>query len=75
MAGIMSTPEPWPEPCALVLAAADHGVADEGVSAYPKSVTVQMRKARSGRRFDGEFAGAVAFETYRAPHFSPVAPK
>lgn len=44
VAGIMATPEPCPEPCALVLAAADHGVADEGVSAYPKSVTVQMMR-------------------------------
>lgn len=42
LAGIMATPEPRPEPCALVLAAADHGVTAEGVSAYPKAVTAQM---------------------------------
>jgi nicotinate-nucleotide--dimethylbenzimidazole phosphoribosyltransferase len=41
-AGIMSSPEPSPEPGALVLAAADHGVSKEGVSAYPREVTAQM---------------------------------
>lgn len=42
VAGIMATPVPQPEPCALVLAAADHGVCEEGVSAYPREVTAQM---------------------------------
>ena len=42
VAGVMATPEPSPEPCALVLAAGDHGVVEEGVSAYPGSVTAQM---------------------------------
>lgn len=41
-AGIMGTSSPHPDPCALVLAAADHGVSEEGVSAYPKEVTAQM---------------------------------
>lgn len=42
VAGIMATPVPFPEPCALVLAAGDHGICAEGVSAYPSEVTAQM---------------------------------
>src|SRR3954467_8432016 len=33
---------PAPPECAVVIAAADHGVAAEGVSAYPQEVTAQM---------------------------------
>jgi nicotinate-nucleotide--dimethylbenzimidazole phosphoribosyltransferase len=33
---------PAPPECAIVIAAADHGVAAEGVSAYPQKVTAQM---------------------------------
>jgi nicotinate-nucleotide--dimethylbenzimidazole phosphoribosyltransferase len=39
---IQQTPRPQAEPMAIMIFAADHGIADRGVSAYPKSVTWQM---------------------------------
>jgi nicotinate-nucleotide--dimethylbenzimidazole phosphoribosyltransferase len=42
IAAIRSTAEPGRLRAAVVVAAADHGVADEGVSAYPQEVTRQM---------------------------------
>jgi nicotinate-nucleotide--dimethylbenzimidazole phosphoribosyltransferase len=42
VAGIRRTPDPGRLEAAVVVAAADHGVADEGVSAYPQEVTRQM---------------------------------
>lgn len=42
LAGMMSVNQPSPDPCALILAAASHGIADEGVSAFPSEVTEQM---------------------------------
>jgi nicotinate-nucleotide--dimethylbenzimidazole phosphoribosyltransferase len=42
VAGIRRTPHPGRLKAAVVVAAADHGVADEGVSAYPQEVTRQM---------------------------------
>lgn len=42
VAGIRSTPDPGILKAAVVVAAADHGVAEEGVSAYPQEVTRQM---------------------------------
>jgi nicotinate-nucleotide--dimethylbenzimidazole phosphoribosyltransferase len=42
VAGIRRTPDPGPLRAAVVVVAADHGVAEEGVSAYPQEVTRQM---------------------------------
>jgi nicotinate-nucleotide--dimethylbenzimidazole phosphoribosyltransferase len=42
IAAVRGTPNPGRLPAAVVVAAADHGVADEGVSAYPAEVTRQM---------------------------------
>jgi nicotinate-nucleotide--dimethylbenzimidazole phosphoribosyltransferase len=42
IATIRGTPAPGRLPAAVVVAAADHGVAARGVSAYPQEVTAQM---------------------------------
>jgi len=42
LAGITATPRPTFRKRAIVVAAADHGVARRGVSAYPAEVTTQM---------------------------------
>jgi len=42
IAGILGTVAPEPLHAVIVVAAADHGVAAEGVSAYPQEVTRQM---------------------------------
>jgi nicotinate-nucleotide--dimethylbenzimidazole phosphoribosyltransferase len=42
LAGIYGQAVPKPEHKVIVLAAGDHGVAADGVSAYPQSVTAQM---------------------------------
>jgi nicotinate-nucleotide--dimethylbenzimidazole phosphoribosyltransferase len=60
IAGIRGTPEPGRLHAAVVVAAADHGVAAEGVSAYPQEVTRQMLA-----NFDGGGA-AVAVLTRAA---------
>jgi nicotinate-nucleotide--dimethylbenzimidazole phosphoribosyltransferase len=45
IAAIRGTADPGALPKAVVLVAADHGVAEEGVSAYPSEVTAQMLSA------------------------------
>jgi nicotinate-nucleotide--dimethylbenzimidazole phosphoribosyltransferase len=42
VAAVRRDPHPGPLSAAVVIAAADHGVTDEGVSAYPSEVTRQM---------------------------------
>jgi nicotinate-nucleotide--dimethylbenzimidazole phosphoribosyltransferase len=42
VAGIRHDASPRVEPSAIAVVAADHGIAIEGVSAYPQEVTVQM---------------------------------
>jgi nicotinate-nucleotide--dimethylbenzimidazole phosphoribosyltransferase len=42
LSGILRTPLPAVERPAILVCAADHGVADESVSAYPKQVTAEM---------------------------------
>lgn len=42
LCAIQETLQPQAEPAAVVVMAADHGVVEEGVSAYPQAVTAQM---------------------------------
>lgn len=42
LAGVYGTAQPHPRGVAVVVCAADHGVAAEGVSAYPQAVTAAM---------------------------------
>ena len=42
LAGVQGRPQPHIEDIAIIVAAADHGVAARGVSAYPQAVTGQM---------------------------------
>jgi nicotinate-nucleotide--dimethylbenzimidazole phosphoribosyltransferase len=44
LAGLVGDPMPMPDPV-IVIAAADHGVASAGVSAYPQEVTARMVEA------------------------------
>lgn len=45
IAAMQATPQPAVDPAAIITMAADHGVASEGVSAYPQSVTTAMTAA------------------------------
>jgi nicotinate-nucleotide--dimethylbenzimidazole phosphoribosyltransferase len=62
LAGIQGRPLPIIERPAVLIAAADHGIADAGVSAYPKQVTAEMVRnfARGGAAINvlAEDAGA-----------------
>src|SRR5438128_5155747 len=42
LSAIQETLTPHTEPAAVLVMAADHGIAEEGVSAYPQEVTGQM---------------------------------
>ena len=42
LAGMFGTPRPVPRGKTIVVAAADHGVVDQGVTGYPQEVTAQM---------------------------------
>ena len=42
LCAIQETLQPLAEPTAVVVMAADHGIVEEGVSAYPQAVTAQM---------------------------------
>ena len=42
LAGLQRTDQPRGEPALIAVLAADHGVAETGVSAYPREVTAQM---------------------------------
>ncbi|RKT45388.1 nicotinate-nucleotide--dimethylbenzimidazole phosphoribosyltransferase [Thiocapsa rosea] len=48
LAGLQGTPTPSPDPVQVLLFAADHGVAAEGVSAFPQAVTNQMVRNIAG---------------------------
>lgn len=48
LAGLQGTPTPSPDPVQILLFAADHGVAAEGVSAFPQAVTNQMVRNIAG---------------------------
>ena len=43
LAGIAGTTAPIAHPRTIIVAAADHGVAARGVSAYPQAVTAEIR--------------------------------
>ena len=59
IAAMQSTSEPTVDPAVVVTMAADHGVASEGVSAYPQSVTAAM----VGNIQDGGAAVSTLCET------------
>lgn len=65
IAAMQSTTAPSVEPAVLFTLAADHGVAAEGVSAYPPSVTAAMvRAVADGEAAINAVAGATGLTTH-----------
>lgn len=63
IARLQGSPAPRMETCELTIFAADHGIAAEGVSAYPQEVTRQML----GNFLDGGAASTVFAATLGVP--------
>ena len=63
LAGWQRTDRPRVERPAVIVFVADHGIATEGVSAYPSSVTAEMLRALRG----GRASAAIMARDLRAP--------
>jgi nicotinate-nucleotide--dimethylbenzimidazole phosphoribosyltransferase len=80
LAGMKANAFPSLERKAVIVMAADHGVAREGVSAYPAEVTAQMVLnflrggaainvlAQAGARHSGDIGVATDFDSRRRDH-------
>lgn len=59
LAGVFGTERPAPQGAAVIVCAGDHGVTEEGVSAYPKAVTPAMVANFTARTPSGPGGAAV----------------